>query len=216
MINFVPFVVGGMLLSIIVYLALSLDSQWLGNYDLITTKIIARHSRNKISNMFFVYLDKVCVIVLLFVLSYFFYRALSVGYHSSVFNTYHHFAIRIGYPWILGMIIGTSIKKLIKRPRPTYRPIKIYKDGSYSFPSLHATSSIILAMGMLNILMTYSPFYSSSIVGIITAILALGIFHITVCYSRIYLGVHYLTDVIAGSCLGFFIYSIFLLTFKRI
>ena len=88
-------------------------------------------------------------------------------------------------------ITNKIIKTIIKRPRPTYKLIKI---GGYSFPSGHSMASIAL-YGSLMIL-TYKYIKDKTKRNIIISILTLII--ITVGISRIYLGVHYTSDVIVG------------------
>ncbi|WP_428330871.1 phosphatase PAP2 family protein [Mucilaginibacter sp.] len=87
----------------------------------------------------------------------------------------------------------TLIKHVVKRRRPFIQNINIvpvYRAGSTSFPSGHAASTFATATALS---MAYPKWY------IITpAFLWAG----TVSYSRMYLGVHYPTDVAAGIVLG--------------
>lgn len=88
-------------------------------------------------------------------------------------------------------ITNKIIKTIIKRPRPTYKLIKI---GGYSFPSGHSMASIAL-YGTI-IILTYKFIKDKTKRNIIISILTLII--ITVGISRIYLGVHYTSDVAVG------------------
>jgi membrane-associated phospholipid phosphatase len=87
----------------------------------------------------------------------------------------------------------TIIKHVVKRRRPFVQNINIvpvYRAQSTSFPSGHAASTFATATALS---MAYPKWY------IITpAFLWAG----TVSYSRMYLGVHYPTDVAAGIALG--------------
>ncbi len=93
------------------------------------------------------------------------------------------------------------LKNIFSRERPNfYRLIEI---SGYSFPSGHTTAATtmyltlaIIVLSNMNKLNKYFVF----------GIVALGI--IIIGTSRIYLGVHYPTDVIAGICLGISIVSI--------
>lgn len=93
------------------------------------------------------------------------------------------------------------LKNIFRRERPNfYRLIEI---SGYSFPSGHTTAATtmyltlaIIVLSNMNKLNKYFVF----------GIAALGI--IIIGTSRIYLGVHYPTDVMAGICLGISIVSI--------
>ena len=85
------------------------------------------------------------------------------------------------------------IKHFVKRPRPFVRNLKIisvYQPGEYSFPSGHSSTTFSTAMAVSN---AYPKWYV-----IAPAFLWAG----SVSYSRMYLGVHYPTDVAAGAILG--------------
>lgn len=84
------------------------------------------------------------------------------------------------------------IKSLVKRKRP-YTNIRInavYQPASYSFPSGHSSSSFTTATALSS---AYPKWYV-----IAPAFLWSG----SVAYSRMYLGVHYPSDVAAGTALG--------------
>jgi undecaprenyl-diphosphatase len=94
-------------------------------------------------------------------------------------------------------MIGNSllfllIKEIVKRERPISQLIEI---SGYSFPSGHATLSTTLAFSLYLILrnrIKYKKFLLISCV----------IFPLLISFSRIYLSVHYLSDIIAGMALG--------------
>jgi membrane-associated phospholipid phosphatase len=85
------------------------------------------------------------------------------------------------------------LKKLIKRRRPFDQNISItpvYRAQDYSFPSGHTSSSFATVTALS---MAYPKWFV-----IIPSYLWAG----SVSYSRMYLGVHYPSDVAAGTVLG--------------
>ena len=90
-------------------------------------------------------------------------------------------------------LLNLAIKKLVKRPRPFLTDrnlVPVYRPGEWSFPSGH-TSSVFSAVTSLA--RVYPKWYTIAP----SYLWAAG-----VGYSRMYLGVHYPTDVAAGAVLG--------------
>ena len=92
------------------------------------------------------------------------------------------------------------LKNIFSRERPDfYRLIEI---SGYSFPSGHTTSAttmyLTLAIVVLSIMNKLNKYFIFSIA--VIGIVIIG-------SSRIYLGVHYPTDVMSGICLGISIVS---------
>ncbi|SEB19512.1 phosphatase PAP2 family protein [Pedobacter hartonius] len=102
-------------------------------------------------------------------------------------------ALYIASSSAVNLLLTTVIKKIVRRPRPFLGRVKInavYQPGSTSFPSGHASSSFTTATALSQV---YNKWYV-----IAPAYLWAG----SVSYSRMYLGVHYPTDVAAGAILG--------------
>ncbi len=93
-------------------------------------------------------------------------------------------------------ILNTVLKLLFSKPRPELWD-RLITEQSFSFPSGHALGSLVLYGFLAYLLATYHPKFSQfiySMAGVVIA--AIGI-------SRLYLGVHWPTDVIAGYGVGF-------------
>jgi undecaprenyl-diphosphatase len=97
---------------------------------------------------------------------------------------------------IINLGITAGLKYLVKRKRPftTYKGIIVNKSGSPcldpSFPSGHTSTSFMLATSLI---LEYPKWYV-----IVPSYLYAG----TVAYSRMDLGVHYPTDILAGALIG--------------
>ncbi|MCX8020876.1 MAG: phosphatase PAP2 family protein [Chitinophagaceae bacterium] len=97
---------------------------------------------------------------------------------------------------LTGLWLQMSMKKWFQRPRPD--DLLIAGITNYSFPSGHAMMSLLF-FGSL-ILLLKDPIKK---VWMRRALTVFFIFLILVIgFSRMYLGVHYLSDVLAGYCLG--------------
>lgn len=96
-----------------------------------------------------------------------------------------------------GYVINLSLKYLLKIPRPTIDPI--YIEKFYSFPSGHAMNAFIFYAALAYL--TYH-FTKNRTLSIFSTVIA-GTLIFLIGFSRIYLGVHYPSDVIAGFIAGF-------------
>ncbi len=87
------------------------------------------------------------------------------------------------------------IKELVNRPRPPVALAALIEPGS-SFPSGHATNAFALA--------AFGAFFLwKHLAGPLRLVAALPfLLAALIAYGRVYLGVHYLTDVLAGGVLG--------------
>ena len=106
---------------------------------------------------------------------------------------------------MLGLAVGVAdfiasgiLKDLVARPRPTRVPelegvlhlVNGYKSGTYGFVSSHAANTMALAL-------LFSLIWRNKI-----ATIGLMLWVAANCYSRMYLGVHYPTDILGGLIVG--------------
>lgn len=95
-------------------------------------------------------------------------------------------------------ISATLIKPLVGRLRPTHEPslvgqiqiVRGYVGGLYSFPSSHAANTFAVAT-FLSLLVHY---WRMTMLCFLWAVMC--------SYSRVYLGVHYPSDILCGAVLG--------------
>jgi membrane-associated phospholipid phosphatase len=93
------------------------------------------------------------------------------------------------------LILNQGMKMIFTRPRPTLWPSLLH-ETSFGFPSGHALGSIVL-YGLLAYF--YAMHHPNHVKGIyIWAVILIG----SIGCSRLYLGVHYPTDIIAGYITG--------------
>lgn len=90
-------------------------------------------------------------------------------------------------------IVNYVLKLLFERARPDLWA-HIVEETSFSFPSGHAMGSSAFAFGIVAILWNTK--------WRIPAILIAGSFIVSIGFSRLYLGVHYPTDILAGWLLS--------------
>lgn len=96
--------------------------------------------------------------------------------------------------WFVADRIVESIKNIVRRPRPfvafnSVEPLVV--ESGFSFPSGHSSAAWALALPFM--------LYAKSR----TVRIALVIFAAMMSFSRVYCGVHFLSDVIFGGCIGY-------------
>jgi undecaprenyl-diphosphatase len=95
-----------------------------------------------------------------------------------------------------GVILSYGLKLVFSKPRPNLWQSGI-EETSFSYPSGHALGSTILYGFLAYVLATRYPQLAFLIyAGAVLLISAIGL-------SRLYLGVHWPTDIIAGYSIGF-------------
>jgi undecaprenyl-diphosphatase len=108
---------------------------------------------------------------------------------------------RLALAWLI-VLIGSglaidALKNVFDRERPVYNGVFAHED-SYSFPSGHATGSAV-GYGMLAycLALRWKAWRRRWLL-----VAGLGLLVLVIGFTRIYLGVHFLSDVLAGYALG--------------
>lgn len=118
-------------------------------------------------------------------------------------------------------IASGFIKNTVQRPRPSHQPgimellhyVNEYKGGAYGFVSSHASNTIAVAVWIY--------YYLSQKAGrLLTHRHLLKwcmiLYVVLNCYSRIYLGVHYVGDIIGGLIVGLFSVKVGIVMYERL
>jgi undecaprenyl-diphosphatase len=96
-------------------------------------------------------------------------------------------------------VLAQVLKLLIQRPRPAFAESLVDPTG-YSFPSGHVTSSTAFYLALALLATGWVRRWETRvyiILGLVVLLLGVG-------FSRLYLGAHYLTDVLGGYAAGAF------------
>jgi undecaprenyl-diphosphatase len=112
-------------------------------------------------------------------------------------NKHKHSAILLGVATLGGLVLNAMLKSGFDRPRP-----QIFAWGTHavtsSFPSGHAMSAAIVYSTVAYLAARLQNRHLSRVVTMTLA----GLLIALICASRIYLGVHYPSDVLAGVTIG--------------
>ena len=105
------------------------------------------------------------------------------------------YGVLMGVSAVDSAIICSVLKHIFVRERPNH--LRLIKQGGYSFPSGHSMISVCVYGYLLYLVLKIKNKLLKYILSclLIFLIISIGI-------SRIYIGVHYPTDVIAGYSLG--------------
>jgi undecaprenyl-diphosphatase len=106
--------------------------------------------------------------------------------------------VYLGATTVAGGLLNVTLKAMFERARPDLAAA-LRKAHGYSFPSGHAMGSM-MALGAIAYVLWRSKgswhLRSATIALLLTTVLAIGI-------SRVYLGVHWISDITAGFAAGF-------------
>ncbi|MEI6296038.1 MAG: phosphatase PAP2 family protein [bacterium] len=134
--------------------------------------------------------DKYVISFLALVLTYFLWRLpLSGSRFLRVF----------WISFLLDVSTGAVLKYIVGRDRPL--GAEVYEGFTYSFPSGHAIASIFF-YGFIAVAMNRLTKIDIKLKYLTNFICFILVFLIS--FSRLYLGVHYLSDVVAGLAIGWF------------
>jgi len=117
-----------------------------------------------------------------------------------------YLGIRVGIIFLLSVYVNTGVKEIFQQPRPFDILPEIQKAhaSGYGFPSGHAQSSLVV-WGSIAYCKKQTWIRSLSVL----LILLIG-------FSRIYLGVHFPTDILGGWLFGGLILSLSYFIFLKI
>lgn len=109
--------------------------------------------------------------------------------------------MRYGIPVSAGAIFITllnkGVKLIFKRPRPDVS-LHLIEQGGYSFTSGHSITSMVVFGFLIFLVRKYVEDRRTA--DLLTVLLCIPLIFIGL--SRIYMGVHFPTDVLGGWCLG--------------
>lgn len=119
-----------------------------------------------------------------------------------LFKTYHKrqaflIFIYMLFAVLVNVALMLTVKFIVERPRPIYVPeikesLYLFKEASnFGFYSGHASFSFLIA--------TLSTFLLRKKY---SWIIWIYLFPVFFCYSRIYFGVHYISDILIGAVVG--------------
>lgn len=109
----------------------------------------------------------------------------------------HREAVFFAVSMVGASVIMGLTKVVLARPRPELFPdVNYWKTASPSFPSGHATGSAVFALTLFFVVRRLAPKWQG-LVGVLGLL-----FCLSVSLSRLYLQVHYPSDILAGLALG--------------
>jgi undecaprenyl-diphosphatase len=92
----------------------------------------------------------------------------------------------------VSQLVSITMKNLYGRPRP---PLILVETTSFSFPSGHAITGAVLAIGLMIVLVPPARRHTLYWVAAVAYIIAMA-------WSRVYVRAHWLSDVTAGVAIG--------------
>ena len=110
---------------------------------------------------------------------------------------FHHRLLALVLTIPVGLLLNGMLKFAFHRPRPTWDD-PILMIGSFGFPSGHAMAATLL----YGFLAAFGVRKVQAWRWRVLVVLSAGMLVVLIGFSRLYLGVHYLSDVLAGMAAG--------------
>ena len=120
---------------------------------------------------------------------------IAIGVYAAL-----HGMTRLGWAAVVAGVtfgINSLLKLLIQRARPDTEYVRTTLLDTYSFPSGHAASSVVI-FGLVALI----AWHALPLLWAIVAVMALVVLIVSIGLSRVYLGAHYPSDVLIGWIVG--------------
>lgn len=121
---------------------------------------------------------------------------------------------KYGVKFAIAALSSTALYQIMKyifqRPRPDLA-LRLIEQGGYSFPSGHSMNCLVSYGILIYLLLKYCE--NRRLAKILSV--GLGLLTILIGFSRVYVGVHYPTDIIGGWSLGIAVLVAMIYVFEK-
>lgn len=107
-------------------------------------------------------------------------------------------AILLPLSTLIVWLLNSGLKLIFTRARPDI--LQLVSESSYSFPSGHAMTNSFFWLALAFVILIL---FDKKIKGPLIVLI------IFIAFSRVYLGVHYPSDVLVGALIGYLLYLVF-------